>query len=258
MLEATPPVQLSSQTAAKAVRALTAWVEDGPNRSGFSVVGDALVADVVAADEGLRGSEEHLACTPRPERKRLRGRVDEALSVGLNRRAEERVAQIYPAWFDFENPAHGRAPTPELCELGGYHLTEDELRVFRWLVRLAVAGTLRRPDNHGIRGVRVCGTCAVVFRGAHARQCPPCRRAHPRSIETPEALAKRRRMTGLEERRAWNLVENTLTVIGEPAPPGRDGRCDHCGEPFALTRPDRRYCSDAHRAAAHRAKPARH
>lgn len=55
-------------------------------------------------------------------------------------------------------------------------------------------------------------------------------------------VGRQRRNERRRERRARRRQEK---------PPNR---CEHCGEPFVSTRSDARYCSTAHRVAAHRAR----
>lgn len=260
------PPQTPSHTA------LTEWLCDGPTSTGFGREVDDRVTQTANAVAVLRHELDEVAFHSVSELRAARSLVTDVLREGLERRAGERHELLYPDEFDpFSTPDdlplpatraeiidwHEQHATPagERLELrAGFHLSDAERQFVAELGKLAAAGTKLAPNLNGVRGLRACNECGLVFRAPRARVCAHCRRNHGRASERPVDIAKRRRHRGRDERAAWNLVDNKLTtdLISRPAAAVLLGVCEWCDEPFELTQSNKRFCSNAHRQAAYR------
>ena len=145
--------------------ALGAWICDTPLSSGWSEENDALIAEMYDAFMRLRFGKR---MSPR-----LRAEALRAARIGLRGRV-------------------------------GYPLTDDERLVLDTLTRIAVADTRQRADPHGVKGLRCCSACYVVFGAQRRTVCESCRGRKPR--EYP-----RRRLVAKLWRAAHTLAENRLT-----------------------------------------------
>jgi predicted Zn-ribbon and HTH transcriptional regulator len=100
---------------------------------------------------------------------------------------------------------------------------------------------------------RPCRECGGAFERANARQVfcsPKCRKRNEQlRRKTRDALPPQ---GGLTTSHAVNGDGPSLVTNGGSPPP----ECANCGEPFRPRRTDQKFCSNACRQAAHRAKHA--
>lgn len=157
--------------------------------------------------------------------------------------------------------ALGEALRSGLAPRVGQHLLRGTTaKTYAVLAALQIAGTTRRM-HAGIRGLRVCDLCAVVFTGPWQERCKHCRqdrqlRGAQRSGDAPQAARAEQRILAevTPSVRSMALTDTGLAVhirrarhIAAPQKP-----CAQCGADFAPARASHNFCTDACRQRAAR------
>jgi hypothetical protein len=214
---------------------ISEWVSCSPTAFGFSRELDQLARKAKAAAVVL--SDQRRKDSPPIKRERARTLLTEAITAGLEQRVE-------------------------------YPLTDSERAIVAKLASLAAAGThfpfdpdltnaeraiiaKRRPTASGVRDLRICQRCGLVFRKPWAKVCDACYRFKG-GRESKDSRHARLHDRGVELRQVAAVMFGPAGDLGHVVQrmPERTCRWRGCDAP--VRQPNQRYCGRAHQQAAYR------